>query len=228
MRRYLPFLALLLVWVAVSLACTRSASQGMPPTPTYALLEEMFLATPTVAATEIPGPLPLRTPPGVPTPTLVIVLPPSPTPGPDQPTPTSASPTPVPTPQSQPTPTPVVTERRVPERYTLHEGEFPYCLARRFNINPDDLLTANGLVRGQQVYPGMTLVIPENARPWPPDIPRSLLPHPTTYTVMAGDTVYSVACKFGDVWPEDIARANGIPLDQMGEPLTPGTVLNIP
>jgi len=116
----------------------------------------------------------------------------------------------------------------VPERYTLHEGEFPYCLARRFNINPDDLLAANGLVRGQRVYPGKTLVIPKNARPWPLDVPRALRSHPTTYTTSAGDTLYIIACKFGDVWPEDIAQANGIPLDQLDQPLAPGTTLNIP
>jgi hypothetical protein len=34
--------------------------------------------------------------------------------------------------------------------------------------------------------------------------------HPTTYTVAAGDTIYSIACKFGDVDPMSIAIANDL------------------
>ena len=32
-----------------------------------------------------------------------------------------------------------------PASYTLMQGEFPYCIARRFNVNQSELLTLNGL-----------------------------------------------------------------------------------
>ncbi len=149
------------------------------------------------------------------------------TPSPEQqpPTPT-LTPTPVPQATSSaatPVPTSVASTGEVPESYTLHEGEFPYCLARRFNVDPDELLSLNGMSRGQQVYAGTTLRIPKGGKTFPAE--RALLPHPTTYTVVAGDTLYSIACKFGDVWPEDIANANGLSLDAS---LTAGTTLQIP
>lgn len=117
---------------------------------------------------------------------------------------------------------------KVPDRYVLRQGEFPYCIARRFNINPADLLQANGLPPGARPPAGTTLIIPKDARPWPSTYPRALIPHPTTYVTQAGDTLYKIACKFGDVWPEQIAQANGIPLSQMDQPLEPGKKLKIP
>ncbi len=65
-----------------------------------------------------------------------------------------------------PTPEPVVQEidLDVPERYTLQRGEFPYCIARRFDINAAALLTANGLSPNGLFQPGLTLTIPQNSR----------------------------------------------------------------
>jgi hypothetical protein len=54
---------------------------------------------------------------------------------------------------------------------------------------------------------------------------RSLRAHPTTYTASGNDTFYSIACAFGDVWPENIAEANGMDID---EQLQSGTQLHIP
>jgi LysM repeat protein len=110
----------------------------------------------------------------------------------------------------------------VPSSYTLHEGEFPYCLGRRFNRNPDDILAINGLSSGSYTYPGQTLQIPTTGTFLGQ---RALLSHPTTYVVRGGDTIYSVACQFGDVYPEGIAVANGL-----SDPflLTPGSTIQIP
>jgi LysM repeat protein len=142
------------------------------------------------------------------TPTSLVVSPPEPTATPVPPTPTT-----VPT-----TSAPVV-----PSTYTLHEGEWPYCLARRFNIDVDDLLAANNLARGA-VYPtGLTLTIPQNASTF--DGERMLVTHPVTYTVLYDDTFYSIACYFGDVYPEEIAAANGMSLT---DTLTVGMQLSIP
>ncbi len=110
-----------------------------------------------------------------------------------------------------------------PSTYTLHEGEHPYCIARRFDIDPGELMSANGLGSSTVTYPGLVLTIPSGASSFPP--PRALISHPTTYTVDPGETIYSIACVFGDVDPNAIAQANGLK-----DPftLTAGTVLNIP
>ncbi len=98
-----------------------------------------------------------------------------------------------------------------PATYVLHKGEFPYCIARRFDVNPDQLLAVNNLPSGNLYYPNLTLTIPQTGGF--PSV-RALQPHPTTYTVLASDeTVYGVACKFGDVDPAAIAQANGISVD---------------
>lgn len=114
----------------------------------------------------------------------------------------------------------------VPSSYTLQKGEWPYCIARRFNVNPDELLSANGLTRTQStaLMPGLTLTIPQTGDPFPAD--RAWHSHPDTYTVGSSDeTLYSVACYYGDVYPESIAQSNGLPLSTI---LTYGQQLNIP
>lgn len=102
-----------------------------------------------------------------------------------------------------PTPTP-----GVPATYTIKPGEFPYCIARRFDVNPSELLSINGLSRFSTVLPGTTLRMPQTGNPWPGD--RSLINTPDTYTVRAGDTIYKIACQYGHVDPEFMARVNGL------------------
>ena len=111
----------------------------------------------------------------------------------------------------------------VPDSYTIHKGEFVYCLARRFDINPVDIINYNGLESGAILYPGNTIQIPSNSRPYLGD--RALAYHPASYTVIPGDTLYSISCLFGDVDPRAIAAANDLDIDQA---LTSGTVLQIP
>ena len=88
---------------------------------------------------------------------------------------------------------------------------------------PDDLMDYNGLEGGSTYYPGLTLTIPSNARAFIGN--RALQYHPSTYSVEYGDTLYSIACLYGDVDPRAIAAVNDLDLDQT---LTPGTVLQIP
>ena len=112
------------------------------------------------------------------------------------------------------TTTPAPTEQySVPGSYTLHQGEWPYCLARRFDIDPDAFLAANGLTAqsAANLSIGTTLVIPTNAGPFGGQ--RALRAHPATYVATGNDTLYSIACAFGDVWPEHIADANGMAVD---------------
>jgi LysM repeat protein len=110
-----------------------------------------------------------------------------------------------------------------PASYTLQNGEFPYCIARRFDINPDDLLSINGLSSGNVYYPNLTLKIPQSGS-FPGT--RALRNHPATYTVAASnETIYSIACLFGDVDPAAIAQANNV---SPGAALTSGQQLSIP
>lgn len=199
-------------------ACTRSASQapqlpqatsdvaapavgGGDAQPTDQMSVLQTYATQTAQAesgepiaTEEPTVAPAETTPGTEEATSA----------PDEPTPQlPATPTP-----ELPTPAPVNPLGSVPATYTLQQGEFPYCIARRFNINPDELLSLNGLKDGGLYQPGLTLKIPQTGNVFPSN--RALIGHPTTYTVGLNDTIYSIACKYGDVSPEQIASANGL------------------
>ena len=112
-----------------------------------------------------------------------------------------------------------------PSTYALQKGEFPYCIARRFDVNPNELLRLNGLTAEQaRIYePGLTLTIPQGGASFPS--PRALNAHPVSYTTASTMTVYGVACHFGDVDPAKIASSNTIP-DLFNIPA--GTTLNIP
>jgi LysM repeat protein len=105
----------------------------------------------------------------------------------------------------------------------LREGEFPYCIARRYNVDPEALIAASGLTNPDVYYAGLKLIIPSSGT-FPGT--RALKQHPASYTVASGDeTVYSIACAFGDVDPNAIATTNGI---SASAKLTVGQVLQIP
>lgn len=137
----------------------------------------------------------------------------------------AAGETAAPTPTQTPEPTEAVAVPTVtrPAEYTLHEGEFPYCIARRFNLDPADLISLNGLGADELVSPGTTLQIPQTGA-WTGE-GRVRNPHPTTHTVSSGETIYSIACYYGDVSPEAIIAVNHLeePYD-----LSVGQALNIP
>jgi len=101
---------------------------------------------------------------------------------------------------------PPVTEK--PEEYTLQKGEFPYCIARRFDVNPNELLRVNNIPPGSTLQEGTTLAMPKSDRTYPGE--RKLREHPTAYNVQNGDTIYSIACLYGDVDPNAIAYVNGL------------------
>ncbi|HZJ23121.1 MAG TPA: LysM peptidoglycan-binding domain-containing protein, partial [Anaerolineales bacterium] len=155
----------------------------------------------------------------------------------DSPQPSTASPltdTPDPVAEISPTPlrhTPVAITTQVliptealPATYTLQKGEYPYCIARRLNVDANELLTLNGLANGQAFFAGTVLDIPQTGNPFRGN--RTLRPHPITYTVSAaGETIYTIACAFGDLDPMLIAQANNI---SASSSLLVGQQLNIP
>ncbi|MBW8012475.1 MAG: LysM peptidoglycan-binding domain-containing protein [Chloroflexi bacterium] len=200
---------ILVITAALSLgACSRASSPPPTPTPTpgdsviQVIFEQATLTVQAAAGNVVNPPETSGNNP------LAI-----------DPTPTSSWPIVTATPTTSSVP---VGPQTVPTSYTLHEGEFPFCLARRFNINFDTLMSANGLV-GDTFSVGQTLTIPQGAGPYVGVRARS--PHPTQYTVGSSDTFYSIACKFGDVYPEAIAQANGMGIDAV---LTVGQTLQIP
>ena len=120
-----------------------------------------------------------------------------------------------------PTSAPVGTR---PAEWTLRSGEFPYCIARRFDVDPEALLSLNGLSNGNIYYPGRSLKIPQSGS-FPGT--RALRNHPATYKVVSSsESVFSIACLFGDVRPEDIVRVNN--LSGEDPDLTSGQPLSIP
>jgi LysM repeat protein len=121
------------------------------------------------------------------------------------------------------TPIPTAAELTVPNTYTLKKGEFPFCLARRFNVDVNSLLSANNLARGATYPEGLTLTIPKNGPAFQGE--RMLLTHPVTYTVLSGDTFYNIACRYGNVYPEQIASVNNM---SVNDTLQAGTQLSIP
>jgi hypothetical protein len=94
-----------------------------------------------------------------------------------------------------------------PSEYILQKEEFPYCIARRFGVDPSKLIYNQSAV----YYEGLKIQIPQSASAWPSSAgPIALRTHPDTYTVTgnADTTVYGVACKYGNVDPAAIVSAN--------------------
>jgi LysM repeat protein len=110
-----------------------------------------------------------------------------------------------------------------PKTYTLQAGEWPICIARRYNLDVSSLLALNGLSMDSLPGTGTTLHIPQSGT-WNSGS-RSWHSHPDTYTVRAGDNINTVACYYGNLLPEDVAGAN-----DLSSPftLTAGQTLSIP
>ncbi len=211
MKNYRMLIFVIIISSLMISACTMSASTPPPVTPTTNLSEIARQATETAIA---------KTPK-----TGETQAPGTTSESGDEVTATAAeavAPTSTPEPVETEEPE-VVTEYAVPDSYTLHQGEFVYCLARRYNILPEDIMTYNGIASGTIFYPGETISLPADARAYVGD--RALQYHPSSYTVVFGDTLYSIACLYGDVDPRAIAAGNDLDIDQA---LTPGTVLQIP
>ncbi len=132
-------------------------------------------------------------------------------------------------PQARPTETPqppqvvALPTLERPTTYTLQKGEWPICIARRYDLNLDSFFAANGLTMNSRPAVGTVLKIPATGT-WDSGA-RALKTHPASYTVRAGDTIYTIACDFGDVDPNAIVVVNNLVAPYT---LQAGQVLQIP
>ncbi|HNT53238.1 MAG TPA: LysM domain-containing protein [Anaerolineaceae bacterium] len=197
----IPMLAIIILALALS-SCKlpAAAPAGIPMTPTI----EISFPTTTAPNTT---PVVQSVPTVIPTPTVMVV----------------SVITPIPPVVATPVPYTYVQPAR-PQTYTIQKDESPYCIARRYDLDPDSLLALNGLTKASIVQPGDVLKIPQTGN-WTAGA-RSLASHPATYTVKSGDTIYRIACAvYGDVDPLAIAAANGLAAPYT---LSVGQVLQIP
>lgn len=111
-----------------------------------------------------------------------------------------------------------------PSSYTLQKGEWPLCIARRYNVDAGELLALNGMTMNSKPAVGTVLKIPQTGNTWGYN-GRALVSHPATYTVKSGDTIYTVACHYGDVDPNALIAANNLSSPYT---LTAGQTLHIP
>jgi LysM repeat protein len=155
-------------------------------------------------------------PPVVATSTVPSEIPPT------NPNPEATSVPEAPAPTAEPITYVTATPGGPPASYTLEPGEFPFCIARRFNVNLVELLSLNGLTTSSLFSPGQVLQIPQTGNPF--EGTRALHDHPTTYKIKSGDTLNIIACYFGDISPDMIYRQN----DLHSTDLPVGEVLIIP
>lgn len=107
--------------------------------------------------------------------------------------------------------------------YIVQQGEWLLALSRRFgfDIYPQPIIDLNGLTPPYGLYPGQVLRIPDYGSV-PPGSGGTPMPRGTTYVVLEGDWVLSIARKFG-IDPSVITMANNLSfpyLVQVGQTLT--------
>jgi len=121
------------------------------------------------------------------------------------PEPTEAASTEAPPPISTPvavTPTPVppTPSSAGPVYHTVQAGENLYRISLRYGTTVNAIVAANDLLNANSVYVGQVLLIPVGGQ---------AQPGPTTYVVQPGDTLYSIARRFGTT-VDALAAHNGI------------------
>jgi|Deesub1362A_J573_1020465.scaffolds.fasta_scaffold00887_3 LysM repeat protein len=208
LKRLTTFLAISVLALSVA-ACTRRLSTPPPPeeegeiSSAQATLEAMRAAIMTQQAAEEQAtstPTPTLE---LPTATATATVPPTPTP-------------------LEPTPTPRGNAGE-PVEYTVQEGDWVYSIARKFGVDPEQLIAVNNLQPPYELQVGQVLIIPTNSGTalGPTNTPLS---GGRQYTVQPGEYVWSIARKFG-VDPWAIIEANNL---QFPYTIYPGDVLTIP
>lgn len=224
MKHYAKILILISLALFLALTgCSRSASRAPVTSPTstgeapfpYTTPDAMSAIMTQTAVAQAPVAEPSATPEVV----VVTEEPPQAEAGGGQEAPTSA---PATSPEKEAVSIPPITR---PTTYSLQKGEWPICIARRFDLDISSFFAQNGLNMNSKPGVGTVLKIP-GAGNWSSNYGnRALKSHPATYNVVSGDTVNSIACKYGDVSPEQILAANGL---SNTSDIQAGMNLNIP
>jgi LysM domain len=214
-KKFYIFISFLTILTILTPACTRSASQSPIASVTPAAGLNFPVGTQPPAIPEIltqtavaNGAPQVASTPGAKSPQVKLA---------------TAKPTKKPT-YTETAPAPTSTPGR-PSSYVLQYGEWPVCIARRFNLNIDDFFAQNGLTMQSMLLAGTVLYIPDYGQ-WNYNYgPRAWHSHPAQYVVQAGDNIHTIACFFGDVGPDQIKSANNL---KNYYSLYVGQVLNIP
>lgn len=103
-------------------------------------------------------------------------------------------------------------------RYTVQRGDTLSGVARKYGVTVRDLVEANDIINPNLIFPGQKLIIPGYMAPRPPSEPEEpdRVPRPAPpeeqyllHTVMRGDTLSSIAKRYG-VTLREIIEANNI------------------
>jgi LysM repeat protein/uncharacterized protein YvpB len=102
---------------------------------------------------------------------------------------------------------PSVVQADSPTVHTVAWGETLYSIARAYGVTPQAIAEVNGINVNSWVYAGTPLKIPN-----PTSVPASISPTTPSgyYTVRAGDTLFSIAARFGTT-VDALAAANHLP-----------------
>ena len=96
--------------------------------------------------------------------------------------------------------------------YTVKRGDTLYRIAENYGLSLDDLITANGITRPNDLAVGQNLFIPTKTSS-------------STYTVVAGDTMYLISRRLGVSLNELISLNPQITNPNI---INIGDILNIP
>jgi LysM repeat protein len=145
--------------------------------------------------------LPTATPTATETPTITLTL------------------TPTPTPTYTPTPTATPT----PVTHVVKRGETLLAIAGTYNTTVDAIMKANGITNPTLLRIGQALVIPQPTAT-SPDVTPPALPLLVVYAVQPGDSLSSIAIKYGTT-VDAIMTANNLASPDL---IYPGQELEIP
>ena len=113
--------------------------------------------------------------------------------------------------------------------YVVQAGDTLYSIARRSGMSLNSLLTLNGLSQSSVIYPGQSLTVSQSEENFSTPVSTktnsssSVVSTSGTYTVKAGDTLYSIARRSG-VSLSSLSSLNGLSQSSV---IRPGQTLNV-